>query len=120
MTYVVAISFTHFDDTTEYHAQAEVRVSGEDLRCIDLFAESWHGTEPSEHIYKVLEQKAEQIVWEQINGAANKRYGCECIPLAHSTTIAPNEHQPDCPITIQQNAREAYREQTHEDRRHDG
>lgn len=104
---IIQVEFEHLADHIGYQAKATVAVSGDDVEVIDLVAENWHGGEPSDFMLKVLEQKAEQLAWEQANPPKNRRTGCECPPYGEGT-LAEMVHDDTCPIRLSRVEREAY------------
>lgn len=115
MAKILEFEFEHLSDHLGYHASAKVEVDGEDVRCIDLIAENWHGGEPSDHMYKVLEQKAEQLAWERENPPRSRRYGCDCLPRVNPLDQAI--HDDTCPLRLQGAERQAYLDLVHKEER---
>lgn len=103
----VPVEFQHTTDITTYHCKGVVEVCGEDVKCAELFAENDHGDEPTEHMWTVLEQKAETIAWDKENQPRNRRSGCECPPRG-AGTLAEIEHERDCPLRLRGEEREAF------------
>lgn len=112
---IIQVEFEHLADHMGYQAKATVAVSGDDVEVIDLVAENWHGGEPSDFMLKVLEQKAEQLAWEQANPPKNWK-GCECAPSGEGT-LAEVEHESLCPIKLSKAERESWIDQERKERR---
>lgn len=108
----LTVCFEYSDDHRVYDVEAEVEKDAPgSYTCVNLN----NVGDVSDHLWRCIAEKAEEICWERENPPKNRRSGCDCLP-----TVDPLQnalHDDTCPLRLSKAEREVMREQERKEAR---